>query len=180
MSGLTLARLRQIARAAGGRERRLTILTGPDGRRWAAWPYGAVELDDQRQGWLDRPVDGCYRWRSDGLALARCEPVCNLPVLRRDMLPLTTAINRVSVVPTKWMYEDGDVVRRLLERSDQALAVVDADFWRLWNAVAPGPVWQVGSRNGALLWASSETAAATALLLPVRADVVPVPPEVAA
>ncbi|MEV0616119.1 hypothetical protein AB0I81_22590 [Nonomuraea sp. NPDC050404] len=179
MRSMTLARLRAMARAASGDRRRLTIVSGPDGRRWMAWPYGCIELDDRRQAWLDRPVDGCFRWTAQGLALAHCEPVCNLPILRREMLPLLTATNRVSVVPTRWMYEDGLLTRRLLERSDSQHIVVDADLWHAWHVPIGGQVWQIGGRHGALVWASAEDEPSVALLLPVRAEVAPVPPEVA-
>lgn len=177
MNGLTLARLRRIAAAASGdRRRRLTIVSGPDGRRRAAWPYGCVELDDQQHGWLDRPADGCYRWRADGLALVECEPAFNPALVRRQMLPFLTETGRVGVVPTRWMYEDGEHVRRLLERSDRTHAVVVADFWQLWTAAAGGPVWQIGSRHGWLVWAA-EGEPGVAVLGPVRAQVAPVPPD---
>ncbi|MGR6922627.1 hypothetical protein ACU635_50950 [[Actinomadura] parvosata] len=179
MSGLTMARLRQMASAASGRQRRLTIVSGPDGRRWAAWPYGAIELTDQHHGWLDRPLDGCYRMRTDGLARLECELSFGPALVQSEMLPILTATNRTAVVPTRWFYEDGLVVRRLLERSDGQHVVVDADMWRAWNVPVGGPVWQLGSRHGALVWASTATAPGVALLLPVRAEVVPVPPEVA-
>lgn len=180
MSGLTLARLRRIARAASSeRTPSLTVATGPDGRRWAAWPYGCVELDDQRHAWLDRPADGCYRWRADGLALVECGPAFNPALVRREMLPLLTATNRTAVVATKWMYEDGLLVRLLLERSDGQRAVVDADLWRAWNVPIGGPVWQVGSRHGWLVWASAEQEPGVAVLGPVHAKAAPVPPALA-
>lgn len=177
MSGLTLARLRRIARAASGRERRLTFVTGEDGRRWAAWPYGCVELDDQRHGWLDRPADGCYRMRADGLALVECGPAFNPHLVRQEMLPLLTAAGRVNVVPTRWMFEDGKLTRRLLERFDGQSAVVDADLWQLWTAAVGGPVWQVGSRSGWLVWARAKGEPGVAALGPVHVRTVPIPPE---
>lgn len=177
MSGLTLARLRRIASAASGRERRLAIVTGEDGRRWVAWPYGCIELDDQRHAWLESPADGCYRWRADGLALVECEPAFNPCLVRREMLPLLAAPSRVSVVPLRWMYEDGTHVRRLLERSDGLCTVVDADLWRLWTAAMDGAIWQVGGRHGWLVWASSETEPGVAGLGPVHANVAPLRPE---
>lgn len=179
MTRLTLARLRRIASAVSGdRQRRLTVVSGPDGRRWAAWPYGCVELDDQLHAWLNRPADGCYRMRADGMALVECEQSFGPDLVRREMLPLLTAAGRVSVVQTKWMYEDGKLVRLMLERSDRTHAVVVADFWRLWTAVG-GPVWQVGSRHGWLVWAP-EGEPGVAVLGSVRAQVAPVPPEVTA
>lgn len=176
MSGLTLARLRRMASTATGRQRRLTIVTGEDGRRWAAWPYGCVELDDQRYSWLDRPTDGCYRMRADGLALVECGPAFNPALVRREMLPLLTATGRMNVVPTRWMFEDGKLTRRLLERFDGQHAVVDADFWQLWTAAVGGPVWQVGSRSGWLVWAGAKGAPGVAVLGAVHAKAVPVPP----
>ncbi|MDX3109694.1 hypothetical protein [Nonomuraea angiospora] len=176
MNGLTLAGLRKMASAASGRERRLTIVTGADGRRWAAWPYGCIELDHQQHGWLGRPKDGCYRMLSDGLARMTCAESFSPALVRREMLPLLAAPGRVGVVSTRWMYEDGLLMRRLLERSDGHTVVVDADFWRLWAVAVGGPVWQLGGRHGWLVWAPAEGEPGVAALGSVYAKFVPVPP----
>ncbi|MGP4092996.1 hypothetical protein [Nonomuraea sp. KM90] len=177
MSGLTLARLRRLASAAGGRERRLTVVSGPDGRRWAAWSYGCAELGVPLWRELCWPVDGAYELRGDTLTPVQAEQSFGPELVRREMLPLLAATDRTNVYATRWFYEDGTLMRRLLERSDGQRVVVDAQLLQAWSRGGPG--YQVGGPNGILVWAI-DGMPAVAGLLPVRTEGMPPLPEVAA
>lgn len=164
VSRLTLASLFGLARVAG--DRRLTIATGPDGARWAAWPYGCIALTDDLIRQLNSPLDGTYRMYGSGTLELDQRQGFGPELVVREMLPRLNAQNRSAVAASPWMYQHEGLVRRLLERSDGDRTIVDQELWQAWSAVTDLLTWQVGSKLGLIVWAG-EGEPGVAGLLPV-------------
>jgi hypothetical protein len=175
VSGLTVAGLWRMCAAASD-ERRVLIVTGPDGGRWAAWPYGCIALPAALDQRLGGPVGGGYRLRRGGRLEPFAWPGLSADLVAGKMLPLLAATDRTAISPSPWMRESLGRVHRILERSDNCRTLVDEQLWQAWRQDLP--VWQVGDRMGPIVWAA-EGEPGQALLMPTWARPVPVPPAVA-
>ncbi|WP_084963329.1 hypothetical protein [Thermoactinospora rubra] len=176
---LAVASLTRICRLVADGDRLFTLATGTDGHRFAAWPYGCIQLPrDLVRSW-GTPIDGTYRLYGSGTIEAAELKGFGPELVVAEMLPRLALLTRHTVTATPWMYERDGYVRRLLVRDDGEQAIVDQELWRAWSSVLDLPAYQVGSKHGMVVWAPAVDVTAVAGLLPVYSPVALAPPEAA-
>ena len=158
----------ELARACGlalGHPPHLTVVTGGDGTRYAAWPVAVARLPD-----APRVEDGTWRLYANGSTVPYQYGTWTPEAVRRQVLPYLDRGERVGVDSTPWLCEVGsDVLQRVLQRADGEGVAVNERVWAALSPMTGGlPLWQAGPLAAPLLWAQDSTARAEALLMPIK------------
>ena len=173
---VNVRQLYRISKAAAPDQPRITLVTGPNGGRYAAWPYGCVHVPGDLAQVADE-ADGTYRMHPNGPGVARPLTSFGPGLVRRKMLPLLDEQGREPAVLNPWMRQadDGDV-HRLIDVPGGRVLVSEA-LLSVWVAALDPPMWRLTMSPHPIVWAATATSRASGLLLPIHPVFTFDPPE---